>query len=373
MCRLSRKRGRTLKWLRSFLVGDREVSAGEPAYFIADVASSHDGDLSRAIDLIWKAADAGADCAKFQHFLADKIVSDLGFQTLGGQLSHQATWSRSVYEVFKACETPRIWTETLVETCRKAGIDFMTTPYDEEAVALMRPYLKAWKIGSGDITWTGFLSEVARQGAPVFLATGASHLNEVQAAVESVLKHNSALCLMQCNTNYTGSHENFSALNLNVLKTFADLYPGMPLGLSDHTPGHSAVLGAVALGACAVEKHFTDDNDRDGPDHRFSMNPGMWREMVKCTRELEAALGDGVKRVESNETESVVIQRRALRLVGPRPAGHVLVEQDFDALRPCPAGAFEPWRLRQLIGRTLLHTLAKGAAPTLDDLAIAND
>jgi len=357
-----------MNWAKSFTIGNRTIGLGQPTYLIADVASSHDGELSRAVDLIWKAAEAGADCAKFQHFLADRIVSDVGFKALGGQLSHQATWTRSVYEVFKAYETPRAWTETLVETCAKAGIDFMTTPYDSEAVDLMRPFLKAWKIGSGDITWTDFLKEVARQGAPVFLATGASTLDETQRAVATILAHNSQLCLMQCNTNYTGSHDNFAAVNLNVLKQFAALYPGLPLGLSDHTPGHAAVLGAVALGACAIEKHFTDDNDRDGPDHPFSMNPTSWRDMVDRTRELEAALGNGKKLLEENETDSVVVQRRALRLTADRPANHVLAEDDLVALRPCPPDAFPPWQSSSLIGRTLACALGSGMAPTPQDL-----
>jgi N-acetylneuraminate synthase len=229
----------------------------------------------------------------------------------------------------------------------------MTTPYDVEAVRMFSDIVPAYKVGSGDITFHSLLSEIAQQGRPVLLATGAATMDEVEAAVEILLADNPALCLMQCNTNYTGSIENFNYVNLHVLQAFAERWPGMPLGLSDHTPGHSAVLGAVALGARVIEKHFTDDNNREGPDHSFAMNPVTWRVMVDRTDELQRALGDGIKRIEANERETVVIQRRALRLVSELPAGTVLDHSHLEALRPCPEGAIPPSGLGEVIGKTL--------------------
>ncbi len=355
-----------MHWLSSLNVGSREIARGRPTYFVADIASSHDGELSRALDLIGLAAEAGADCAKFQHFRARDIVSDHGFRALGGQQAHQAGWKRSVYETFEQYETPRDWTDVLIDACATAGIEYMTTPYDTGAIELHRGRVKAWKIGSGDISWTAFLGRVADEGLPVFLATGASDMAETEAAVAAILARNPRLCLMQCNTNYTGDHGNFGHVNLRVLEAFARRWPTLPLGLSDHTPGHAAVLGAVALGACAVEKHFTDDNAREGPDHPFSMNPRTWREMVARTRELEAALGDGFKRVEANEGPSRIVQRRALRLRHDLPAGHRLTEADLEALRPCPAGALEPDCLPRVIGQPLRRDGLRGEALTPD-------
>jgi N-acetylneuraminate synthase len=155
----------------------------------------------------------------------------------------------------------------------------------------------------------------------VLLATGAASIGDVQKAVHTVLAKNPHLVLMQCNTNYTGSKENFKYVNLNVLKTYAAMYPDLILGLSDHTPGHAAVLGAVALGARVVEKHFTDDNLREGPDHAFALDPIAWADMVENTRQLEMALGSADKSVAENEQETVVLQRRCLRAaVDIRPA-----------------------------------------------------
>lgn len=349
-----------MHYASKFTIGQKEVGPDAPTYFIADVASSHDGDLSRAKDLIWLAKEAGADCVKFQHFLADEIVSDYGFRALGGQMAHQAAWKKSVYEMYRQHQTPREWTPELLDEASKAGIDFMTTPYDRAAVDLFEPHLGAFKIGSGDITWPDFLAYVAAKDKPIFLATGAATMADVERAVSAILAETPKLCLMQCNTNYTGDPGNIAAVNLNVLRTYAQAYPGLPLGLSDHTPGHTTVLGAVALGARAIEKHFTDDPTRDGPDHGFSMTPNTWREMMERTRELEAALGDGVKRIEENETESVIVQQRALRLTRDAAAGEVLQSADIKALRPAPAGAFKPYETEQILGRPLKRAKEAG-------------
>jgi len=342
-----------MKYDTELHIGNREVSLAAPVYFIADIAANHDGDLERAKDLIWKAKKAGADCAKFQHFLAEKIVSSVGFSGMAGQVSHQAKWRKSVVEVYDQYHTKREWTDTLVETCATAQIDFMTTPYDFEAIDMFASIVPAYKIGSGDVTFHPAVERIARIGKPVLLACGAATMDETGETVDLILRHNRQICLLQCNTNYTGSLENFKYVNLRVLQSFAIRWPGMVLGFSDHTPGHSAVLGAVALGARVVEKHFTDDNSREGPDHSFALNPATWRSMVEAARELEFSLGDGVKRIEPNEQETVIIQRRALRVKAALPAGTVLAEHHLDALRPCPAGAVPPCALGSILGRRL--------------------
>jgi N-acetylneuraminate synthase len=222
------------------------------------------------------------------------------------------------------------------------------------------PYVPAFKIGSGDITWPAILRHIARKGKPVLLATGASNLQEVQVAVRTLLEETPQVVLMQCNTNYTASLENLRHVQLNVLRTYAAMYGPIVLGLSDHTPGHASVLGAVALGARVIEKHFTDDRSRTGPDHRFSMDPASWKEMVLRARELEAALGGGVKEVEANEAETVVIQRRSIRAARDLPAGEVLREADLIALRPCPADALPPHRLEEVVGRSTRRAIRQG-------------
>lgn len=349
-------------------VQGRPIGENHPTYFVADIAANHDGDLERAKDLIYLAAEAGADAAKFQHFQAETIVSDTGFKAMGGQQSHQAKWGKSVFEVYRDASVDWDWAETLLETCVRAGIPFVTTPYSLEVVDFIDEYVPAYKIGSGDITWLEMIEKVAKKKKPYFIATGASTLDEVHRAVSVALSINPMLALMQCNTNYTASLDNFKYIHLNVLGTYRQMYPSMVLGLSDHTPGHATVLGAVALGARMVEKHFTDDCHRTGPDHAFSMDPTSWREMVDRTRELELAMGAGVKRVEANEVETVVLQRRSLRAVKPLGAGDVINAGDLIPLRPCPRGAIEPFELPDVIGRSVRRGIEKGACLYANDL-----
>jgi sialic acid synthase SpsE len=356
-------------WDAEIRIGERTIGLAEPAYFIADIAANHDGELGRARELIWRAAEAGADCAKFQHFLSGKIVSGRGFEDLGAQVAHQSSWKASVVEVYDQYHTRRDWTQALVDTCREAGVDYMTTPYDAEALESQLPHVPAIKIGSGDITFDPLVTQAAASGKPLLLATGAADMSDVEHAVDQVLAVTRQLVLMQCNTNYSGSEDNFRSVNLRVLQTFASRWPGMVLGFSDHTPGHAAVLGAVTLGARVIEKHFTEDNARTGPDHGFAMNPLTWREMVRATRQLEAALGDGVKRVEANEQETIVVQRRALRLRHGLEAGRSIGPDDLEALRPCPADALDPRHLLSVLGRTLTTAKAAGDALRWTDLA----
>jgi sialic acid synthase SpsE len=217
-----------------------------------------------------------------------------------------------------------------------------------------------FKIGSGDITWPEMLRKVAEKQKPVLLATGASDIVEVRRAVEEILRINPDLVLMQCNTNYTASLENFRHVHLRVLETYRTMFPNTVLGLSDHTPGHATVLGAVVLGARVIEKHFTDDNQREGPDHPFSMTPRTWREMVDRTRELEGALGSARKFVAENEQDTLVVQRRCLRASSDLDAGTVLKPEMLEALRPAPRDAVMPFALRGVVGKKLLRNLPAG-------------
>jgi len=349
-------------------IAGRKIGKDFPTYFIVDIAANHDGDLARAIDLIYLAAEAGADAAKFQHFKADTIVSDQGFKSLGRQQSHQASWKKSVFQVYQDASVSLDWTPSLKDACDKAGITFFTSPYAQDLVDAIDPFVPAYKIGSGDITWVDIIKYIAAKNKPYILATGASTLDDVQRAVAAALEVNPQLALLQCNTNYTTSLENFKYIQLNVLRTYREMYPDIVLGLSDHTPGHATVLGAVALGARIIEKHFTDDTARVGPDHAFSMNPASWREMVERTRELENSLGTGIKKVEGNEYETVVLQRRSIRIKSALPEGTVLSSEHLTVLRPCPAGALPPYEIGKVMGRRLRHSMHEGDCLRWNDI-----
>jgi len=346
--------------MRSLKLGKLEVGLEHPTFFVADIASNHDGDLERAKLLIRLCAKAGANAAKFQNFRAAKLVSNYGFKSLGDQESHQSNWKKSVFAVYDAASVPWEWTPALLQECEACGIEYFSAPYDLDAVDMLDPYVNLFKIGSGDITWPEMLRKVASKRKPVLLATGASDIEDVKRAVEEIRRVNPDLVLMQCNTNYTGSLENFRHIHLRVLNTYRAMFPDVVLGLSDHTPGHTTVLGAVVLGARVIEKHFTDDNRREGPDHPFAMNPASWRDMVDRTRELEAALGGSEKFVAENEQQTVTVQRRCLRAKADLKAGTVLQESMLEALRPAPRDAVMPFELARVIGKKLVRDLACG-------------
>ncbi len=187
-------------------------------------------------------------------------------------------------------------------------------------------------------------------------------------AMDILFKNTSNIVLMQCKTNYTASIENFRYINLNVLKTYSELYPDVLLGLSDHTQGHSTVLGAVTLGARVIEKHFTDNNNLSGPDHKFSMNPKDWKNMVDRTRELEMSLGVATKKVEKNEIETVIIQRRGIRVCKDGKKGEIISESHLSLLRPCTEDCLAPYQKNLIIGKKAKFNLKKNQVVNEDSI-----
>lgn len=346
--------------MSEIVINGKSVGKERPTYFIADIAANHDGSLERAKRLCLLAKESGADAVKFQHHDCSKYVSDYGFRNLGGKFSHQSAWQKSIYEVYKDAEVPTSWTQELMEYCNQIGITMFSTPYDLDMVDHIDEYVDCFKIGSGDLAFEAMLEKVASKGKPVMIATGASTLQEVERAISILGYHKVQIVLMQCNTNYTGADENFDYINLNVLKTYENLFPNIVLGLSDHTHGDVTTLGAVALGARVVEKHFTDDINRDGPDHPFSMTPESWREMVDRTRVLERSMGCFEKKVEENESQTVVLQRRAIRFTRAMKAGETIQFEDFQFQRPSPLDSYPINSYNNIVGKCLARDIPSG-------------
>ena len=333
--------------MRDFKIAEKLISDEGPTYFIADVASNHDGDMEKAKDLIRAAAEAGADAAKFQHFRASSLISKEGFRGLGGNLAHQSNWSKSVYETYESAETDFSWTNSLREVADESGIDFFSSVYDLDTIEQISPAVDVFKIGSGDLTWREGLFKFAQQKKPVILATGASTMQEVERAVSIFDKAEVPTAILQCNTNYSGSDSVFKNLNLRVISRYKEAFPGKIIGLSDHSMGHTSVLGAISLGARIVEKHFTLDNNDVGPDHAFSMNPRTWQEMIVESRKLEEALGDGVKKVEENERETIIVQRRGLYARNHISQGEVINSKNTMSLRPSLPEQLDPFDIEK--------------------------
>lgn len=312
-------------------IGSRLIGQGQPVLIIADIGANFDGDLDKAKRLALAVKEAGGDVVKIQSFLANKIVSGKGFASMKLKGIH-GSWGRPVDEIFKEVEFPRKWHKQMADYCQSIGMAFSSSPYDFEAVDLMEEIgVDFYKIGSGDITWHEMLEYIARKGKPMILATGASTLAEVDEAVrviEAIGNHN--LILLQCITNYPSKIE---SANINVLRTYKETF-NIITGYSDHSPGDTVVLGAVALGAKVIEKHFTLNKEDKGPDHPHSMNPEEFTKMVKNIRNLERALGSGKKEVVEEEAETVIVQRRSLYAKNAIRKGEVIKKEDIIELRP---------------------------------------
>lgn len=346
--------------MKEVTISGRTIGLTHPTYFIAEVGSNHDGDLERAKALVHLAAESGAEAVKFQNFSASKIVSEVGFRDVT-PAEHQAAWKKSIVDTYADAETPPDWTPVLKRECDAAGVHYLSSPYDLDAVDMLDPYVPAYKIGSGDIDWIEEITHAAVKGKPVILATGASAIADVQRAVQAALAVNPQLILLQCNTNYTACPENFHHLHLNVLKTYATMFPEVVLGLSDHMRGPVACLGAVALGARVIERHFTDDDTREGMDHRFATPPGEFRDLVDRTRELEQALGSHRKFVAENETDSALVQRRSLYAARDIRRGEMLTRDAVSVLRPALPGSILPPELGRVLQSKALDDIAQGA------------
>ena len=356
------------KFNNFFKINKSKIGKNFPTYFIADIAANHDGKLSKALKLIELAAKNGAQAAKFQHFMAETIVSDYEFKNFRSQLSHQSKWKKSVYEVYKNASIPLSWTNALVSKCKECNIDFFSAVYDLNYVDKLNKYMSAYKIGSGDLTWDEMLTKISKKKKPVIIATGASDAKEVEHAINILNKKNRNICIMQCNTNYTADEKNFENINLNVLKFYKKKFPNIILGLSDHTKGYATVLGAIALGARVVEKHFTDNNDLKGPDHLFSMNPKSWNEMILASRQLEKSFGDGIKKIEKNEKQTVIIHRRAVCTSNFLAKNTKIKKSDLICLRPSPKKSIQPKNINKIIGKITKKDFHKGQCIYWKDL-----
>ncbi len=319
------------KFNKKIHIGNRIIGKEFPTYFIAEIGGNFDGSIKKAKKLIDAAKEAGADCAKFQTFTAETIVSEGGFSKMTLHGVH-GTWGRTVTEVFKDVEFPISWHREIADYCKKVGIDFSTSPYFKEAVDLCSDMkLPFIKIGSGEITWLEMLDYIARKNIPIMLATGDATMSEIDEAVRTIENAgNKDLVLMQCITNYPSKIE---SANVNVLETYQNAFDCIT-GYSDHSPGHVVALASVVLGARVIEKHFTLNKKDKGPDHPHSMEPNEFRFMVDSIREVEKAIGSTRKEVVEEESETVFVQRRCLYAKNDLKKGQVLSADDIDVLRP---------------------------------------
>ena len=326
-------------------------------YVIAEAGVNHNGDLDLAHRLVDIAAQAGADAVKFQTFSPDKLVSSTAATTPYQRDRGGSADQRSLLAALTLPESA--WVE-LRDHAREAGTTFLSTPFDlDSAELLVGLGLPALKVSSGELTNLPYLRAMARLGVTLLVSTGMGTEAEVADAVEACAGA-PGLVLFHCVSAYPAPVDE---CNLRVIPQLAQRH-GVPVGWSDHTPGLTTALGAVALGAPVLEKHFTADRTLPGPDHLASLEPDALAEYVRETKALARALGDGVKVRQPSEQENATLVRRSWHAASRLPAGHVLSGDDLRLLRP--EGGVSP--AVDLRGRILAREVAAGAPVTPDDL-----
>jgi len=331
-----------------------DLHAAAQVCVIAEAGVNHNGDSELAVRLIDVAADAGADCVKFQTFSADRMATADAPKADYQQATTDSAESQR--DMLRRLELPRDAYPALVARCAERGIEFLSTPFDEEcADFLLTLGVRRFKVPSGELINLPFLAYLARLGKPLILSTGMADMDEVAAAVETVRgAGNRDITLLQCVTDYPAEPAD---ANLRAMATMAQAFD-VPTGYSDHTPGIEVALAAAALGARVIEKHFTLDRSLPGPDHAASLEPDELRAMVRGIRIVERALGDGRKAARAGEMANRDAVRKSLIAARDLSAGARI--EDGDVVTQRPGTGLAPAMRDSVIGRRLVRDIAAG-------------
>ena len=302
----------------------------EKVYIIAEAGDNHNGDFKTALKLVDVAKRAGADCVKFQTFVTEEIISK--YAEMAEYQKKNTGKEESQFEMVKRLELSFDEFRKIKEYCDRVGIQFLSTPFDLKSVDFLNELgVPFFKIPSGEITNYPYLIKIAHTGKPVVMSTGMCEPDEILAAINVLEKNGSGeITLLHCNTEYPTPLKD---VNLYAMRTMKKMF-GKKVGYSDHTKGIEVPVAAVALGACVIEKHFTLDKNMPGPDHKASLEPDELGRMVKNIRNIEIALGDGVKRVSESERKNIAIARKSIVARRNIQEGEILTEENLAVKRP---------------------------------------
>ena len=341
-------------------IGDREIGAGFPTYVIAELSGNHNGSYERALALVRAAARAGADAVKIQTYTADTMTLNIDrddFRISDGGLWH----GRTLYDLYREAAMPWEWQPRLMAEAVSLGVELFSTPFDETAVAFLEEMgVRAYKIASFEIVDTPLIERVARTGKPMIISTGMADLSEIQGAIGAARRSGATeILLLRCTSEYPALPADMDLATIPHLRQAF----GLPVGLSDHTLGIAAPIAAVALGACAVEKHFTMRRADGGPDAAFSLEP---EELALLVRELRVAeqLVGRVRYGPAGAERPNALFRRSVFVVSDVAAGEEFTRQNLRAIRP--GTGLEPRWLEQVIGRRARSRIARGTPLSWD-------
>lgn len=331
--------------MKPVALGDRLVGPGLPCYVIAEAGSNHNRDFDTARRLVDEAAAAGADAVKFQTYSGSSLYSTKA--PLFDYLSDLT--SQKPHELLEAISLPRDWQPLLAVHCREQGIEFLSSPFDLDAVDELDVLgVAAFKIASFELVDLPFLREVGRRGRPLIISTGMATLGEIEEAVDAARDGGaSEFVLLQCASVYPSPPH---IMNLNAIRTMQTAF-GLPVGLSDHTLGIHVAIASVAAGAVMIEKHYTLDRTHPGPDHPFAIEPDELASLVRQVHDVEAAMGDGIKRGPTDEEAAEMYSkaRRSVVAATAIPAGALITREMLTVKRP--GFGIKPKFIEAVVGR----------------------
>ena len=321
---------------------------------IAEAGVNHNGSIEIAKQLIDAAAVAGVDYVKFQTFKAEKLVTKEAKQA---EYQQRNAADDSQYAMLKKLELSQVQHEELITYCTQKGVRFLSTAFDLESIEYLHSLnLGVWKIPSGEITNYPYLKKIAQYGEPIIMSTGMCSMEDVENAINVLLKHGltkEQITLLHCNTEYPTPMQD---VNLRAMLQMREQF-GVKVGYSDHTKGIEVPIAAVALGAEVIEKHFTLDRILPGPDHKASLEPDELKAMVDAIRNIEQALGDGQKRVSASEEKNMTIARKSIVAAKGIMKGELLTEDNLTTKRP--GTGISPMRWEEIIGTKAIRDFAE--------------
>lgn len=342
-------------------INGRRIGDGAPAYIIAEMSGNHAGDMGRALEMIHVAKEAGADCVKIQTYTPDTMTVDCHNQYFNIE---EGTWKgENLYALYQRAYTPWEWQDKLRDEAAKAGIDFLSTPFDVTSVDFLEELgVQFYKIASFELVDIPLLEYIASKNKPIIMSTGMGSLEEITEAVNAIYAAgNRQLALMKCSSAYPARREE---MNLNTIPDMKKRF-GIPVGLSDHSMGSFSAATAVAMGANIIEKHFCISRAIKNPDSTFSMEPQEFREMVDQVREVEKAFGSVFYGVSAQE-ESNACFRRSLFVVQDVAAGERLTPENIRSIRP--AYGLKPKYYKEVLGKRAARALKRGTPLSFEDI-----
>lgn len=339
-------------------IGSRKVGTGQPVYVIAELSANHNQSFDRAVQIVHAAKEAGADAVKLQTYTADTITisSDRECFRIGGG----TLWDgRTLHELYGEAHTPWQWQPKLKRLCVELGIDLFSSAFDNSAVDFLESMgVPAHKVASPELVDLPLIQKMAQTGKPIILSTGMATLDEIHEALAVAREAGaSQIALLRCTSAYPAPPEE---MNLRSIPDMAERF-GLPVGLSDHTPGIAVAVAAVALGASLIEKHLTLSRLEGGPDSAFSLEPGEFRSLVDAIRSTEKALGQVQYGPTAHEVNTRNF-RRSLFVVCDVKKGELFTSENVRSIRP--ANGLHPRHLSEVIGQHAASDIERGTPVT---------